>query len=674
MAGSSTDLVPVAKRSKVHHDGELRNLVALQHKTKTTIVETLTVLKDAGLLKEGVSRRDLQKASEHHSSQTTPYGKVVERMKLNATGLKYLDICNPFALLFYLSSMSVAFAALMTDAVARAGGRALRLIIYTDEMCPGNPYRPEKSRTLQCVYWAFADWPAHVLSRTFAWPCLCLIKSSTVANIEGGMSYVCRMLLRIFFPTGDGHSLSRGVMIPCGERSILVTGTFAGFLCDLKGHKENTEWKGYNGNVCCITCGNIDKRVRGGNPCTRDKLGLDHHNPADFVKRSNEEVFVIVDGLVESKKTLGNTAFKKEATDKGFTLCPNGILLDESLRDIYKPVDHTLRDWMHTMCSDGVANSCMGEVLNALTSKGFTLEFVRNFMMQCTLPSKYGKVHADWLKDSRVKTHTLTSFAGIVLTIVPIMFLFLCEFCGDRADLADIVELVKMLHFIMGILSTGPEEPMHHVNDLRNLLTNFHEQYVQLFDKLKPKLHHMHHIIDGMEWVGKLLACFVTERKHRMIKDAALHVFRYIEHTVLVDVVNKQCVQISNGFDLYKHTFLERPSPCAAQPDIFRSTVAILPCGRVSSKDVCVFDDMTCGRVLAFFLASEEYFVEVDVLNIVDDDVSLRHYESTGTRFIACARLVDACIWHFTSREGVIRICVPPILLLRNDKKLTLIE
>jgi hypothetical protein len=221
MAGSSTDLVPAAKRSKVHHDGELRNLVALQHKTKTTIVETLTVLKDAGLLKEGVSRRDLQKASEHHSSQTTPYGKVVERMKLNATGLKYLDICNPFALLFYLSSMSVAFAALMTDAVARAGGRALRLIIYTDEMCPGNPYRPEKSRTLQCVYWAFADWPAHVLSRTFAWPCLCLIKSSTVANIEGGMSYVCRMLLRIFFPTGDGHSLSRGVMIPCGERSIL---------------------------------------------------------------------------------------------------------------------------------------------------------------------------------------------------------------------------------------------------------------------------------------------------------------------------------------------------------------------------------------------------------------------------------------------------------------------
>ena len=244
MASSGTDLVPVAKRAKVHQGAELRDLAALTNKTRTSIVETLDVLKKAGLLNESVTRKELQAASEHHASQMTPYGKVVERLELNMPGLKFLDICNPFAFLYYLATISTAFATMMVDCTARAAGRGLRLVIYCDEMCPGNPFRPEKSRTLQCVYWAFVDWPAHVLSRTFAWPCLCLIRASIIAKIEGGMSYICRMLLRIFFQTGDGHSLSRGVMIPFGERSCLVTGTFAGFLCDLKGHKENTEWKG----------------------------------------------------------------------------------------------------------------------------------------------------------------------------------------------------------------------------------------------------------------------------------------------------------------------------------------------------------------------------------------------------------------------------------------------
>ena len=321
---------------------------------------------------------------------------------------------------------------------------------------------------------------------------------------------------------------------------------------------------------------------------------------------------------------------------------------------------------MHIFCSDGVANSCIGEVLNELADKGYSLDFVRGFMMKCTLPSKYGKAHEDWLRDSRVKTHTLTSFAGVMLTVVPIIFLFLCEFCEDSADLADIMDIVKTLHFICGILSTGPEVPMIHISELRTLISNFHAKFVLLFEKLKPKLHHMHHVIDAMEWLGKLLGCFVTERRHRAVKDAALHVFRYMEHTVLVDIVNKHCEQIVNGFDLFQHTFLERPSKCKMQPDISRSSVAVLPSGRVSSKDVCFFDDMTCGRVLGFFLVNAEYFVEVELLNIVDNDPSLRTYAATTTRFIPCRNLVDSCIWHFTSRDNIIRVCVPPILLLRR--------
>ena len=52
--------------------------------------------------------------------------------------------------------------------------------------------------------------------------------------------------------------------------------------------------------------------------------------------------------------------FGELETRLGFNHCENGLLLDTTIRVIYKPVDHTLRDWMHTFCSDGVANSAVG--------------------------------------------------------------------------------------------------------------------------------------------------------------------------------------------------------------------------------------------------------------------------------------------------------------------------
>ena len=61
-------------------------------------------------------------------------------------------------------------------------------------------------------------------------------------------------------------------------------------------------------------------------------------------------------------------------------------------------------------------------------------------------------------------------------------------------------------------------------------------------------------------YVGKLLSCFVNERKHKCVKDIALHVLWSFEHTVIHDVVNQQMEQLINGVDIYKDKFLVRPS------------------------------------------------------------------------------------------------------------------
>ena len=73
-----------------------------------------------------------------------------------------------------------------------------------------------------------------------------------------------RIVLNIFF-SSVGHSFARGVHINCPQGGYVVTAIFAGFLADLLGHKEITDWKGSNGVRCCFTCGNVVNCLRSSN-------------------------------------------------------------------------------------------------------------------------------------------------------------------------------------------------------------------------------------------------------------------------------------------------------------------------------------------------------------------------------------------------------------------------
>lgn len=655
MAGSSTDVLAKRPRTDVN---TRTSLLSTSKQTKTALLSTLQSLKDHGMLDVDVSRGDLKRAAEHHANQQTPYGAVVQKIELNAPRLKYLDIVHPFAFLYYLTKISAHFAQLMYEC-CRDNVNPLRLIVYADEMTPGNPFRPEKTRTLQCIYWAFVDWPAHVLCRTFAWPVLCLIRSPIVASIDGGMSYIVRMILRIFFPL-TGHSLKTGIYLAYDSIRYTLTAKFMGFLCDLKGHKENTEWVGYNGNHCCLSCLNVDKRIHG----THDVgvVGLDCPDPTKFVRCTNEELYASVDELVDRVAAEPGKLAALQ-TEYGFNICLNGILFDKDIRDLYKPVDHTLRDWMHTLVGDGVANTVIGEILSEMKRLSYPMDTVRAFLTECTLPTKYGTARSEWLKDSRIKMHTLSSFSGIVLSLVPILYLYMASFCNDDPRLANHFECLTTLHFVLGILATGTDKPMEHLDDLKKLFPELHEKVLKITAHYKPKLHHMHHIIDHMEYLGKLVSCFVTERKHRQIKDAALHVFRYMEHTVLIDVVNQMCHQVTEGHDLFSKMFLVKPRACKHQPDVLSSSNAVLECGLVAKRDILIFEDWVVGQALGFFLISDVHFVEIRVFPAVNGDTSLRDTSNEECVFKECRHVVDACVWHATETDHQIRMCIPPILL-----------
>ena len=655
-AGSSNDAVAPAKEARF--SGELgRAVAAHSHTTKTAAVKLLTTLQQHGIVDVNVSERQLRKdihnCSEEHAKQVTDYGPIIQRVHLGHPKMKYWEVCHPFAFLWYLTSISSSFAQIMKTAID--GGNPLRLVIYMDEMNPGNPFRPEKSRTMQCIYWCFVDWPAWMLTRTFAWPCLSVIRSTIVESIEGGMSFFVKPILNLFFPE-EGHSFARGVQVVYKGTMVLTKSIFAGFLCDLKGHKENTGWLGYNGLVCCLNCENLRKNTRGQHTHV---IGLDCSDRSRFVSRTNEDVWAIIDELKDAKPRLRPTPFKQLETDRGFHYVPNGVLGDPSMRRIYRPMDHTLRDWMHTLTGDGQANTTIGETLHAIRPHGLSNDRLIQFMMLVHVPHKTPKPCADWLKACRIKEHTITSFSGVVLTLVPIIYMFLEEFCKNVPALKEIFECFQTLWYIIGLLQSGPDRSVQFKDKLCELFQLHHAQFVKLYTGLKPKLHHMHHIIDHMEWVGKLLSCFVTERKHRVIKDIALHVFRNLEHTVIHDVVNQQIEQMIHGVDIFKEMFLVSPHTIngddgtAAQS----SKKAVLPCGLVRAGDIVMFRDSSCGRVLKFWELQGAMFVSVDEFEIVGGDVSRLAEDRSSLKFQAAEDLVEPLLYFYPAPNVINVAC-----------------
>lgn len=213
----------------------------IQCGTKTGLITAIGHLQEAGWLKPAVvkaqmsnTRQRLSNAVKKHADAQTPYGPVLQRMPMPLDKLPLWSYVHPMALLHYLTSISVCFASVMES----LAGSTARLIIYIDEICPGNPLRPEKSRTLQAIYWALADWPQHVLQRTACWPVFGTIRSDLVKDLPGQVAGLMVMVLKVFFPD-HGPSLSNGIYLCRGTVRFVLKICFYGFLADEKGTQRN---------------------------------------------------------------------------------------------------------------------------------------------------------------------------------------------------------------------------------------------------------------------------------------------------------------------------------------------------------------------------------------------------------------------------------------------------
>ena len=132
--------------------GDVRTL--LRCGTKTGMCTALETLQRAGLLCTNDSNRKLrwtlQNASVQHGNYVTAYGTVIQKVDLGIPSVEQWEYCNPLAYLRYISTLNNAFGEVMKSCIEK--GVPLTMILYLDELCPGNPFRPEKGRKVLGVY------------------------------------------------------------------------------------------------------------------------------------------------------------------------------------------------------------------------------------------------------------------------------------------------------------------------------------------------------------------------------------------------------------------------------------------------------------------------------------------------------------------------------------------
>ena len=236
---------------------------------KTSLAGTLKRLHDGGLLEGPVKslrtiRGNLQRINATHADARTPYGTVVKIMAVPGENFKFEYVC-PFAYLHHMCTLSSEFTTIMKS--CSESGNPLRIVLYADSICPGNPFRPEKSRTVQCIYWTIIDWPPWMLQRSGLWPVFGFIRDTILNSIDGGLGKVMGLILRLmFFPSGVAPSFQTGIVLPGG---FMVTAMFAGFLADLVAHKDLFQFKGASGFKFCFECGNVVNRRYVDSPCGR---------------------------------------------------------------------------------------------------------------------------------------------------------------------------------------------------------------------------------------------------------------------------------------------------------------------------------------------------------------------------------------------------------------------
>ena len=171
--------------------------------SQAALAEILTAVRDSGELPQATSKATVKRRRDNGISVDTPYGPLVHMKTLVSKDGSALDVpfANPAAWLYHTSRNCPRMMSLFNSASKHANhiNQPWRLMLYCDEVSPGNQLKVHNRRKLQCVYYSVQEFGGYELTQEYAWSVLTCIRTDLVNKLQDGMSPIFQALCQLFF-------------------------------------------------------------------------------------------------------------------------------------------------------------------------------------------------------------------------------------------------------------------------------------------------------------------------------------------------------------------------------------------------------------------------------------------------------------------------------------------
>ena len=279
--------------------------------------------------------------------------------------IKKFPIVSPLVLLGHLVAHVPSFARFFSGQLVKHPNnidQKWRLVIYSDEIVPGNVIKPRNDRKLVALYFSFEEFDTGT-SCEDCWFVLTCIRSNALKDIKDGWSQVFRVAVEKFFESP--LNVANGVMLHIQDHGPHLLFCKVGLVIgDEQAIKNCWSSKGASGTMPCFFCQNIT--LRGLDLWANDATGhLRSHTEVDMSKlqfHSDRSLKERVQFLKDQHGQVSSAAFAKIEQSLGLNFAPAGALYSDSFWNLLEggPITVTQYDWMHTLLVSGAWNNEAG--------------------------------------------------------------------------------------------------------------------------------------------------------------------------------------------------------------------------------------------------------------------------------------------------------------------------
>ena len=205
----------------------------------------------------------MKEATRHYLSSMDAYGKLLMQVQVATVdgNTKPIWIANVLSLLAGAYRQGGAWAAMLQRVHGQRPSSYTtpwRLLLYADEVVPGNSLAHRQERKTHAIYASFAEFH-NLLSCEDAWFIVAMLRSPEVSDIQASIGQVFAKILESIFlsPAADPRT---GLCLPHlsdSAQDLKLFFTMGGWLQDGLSMKLTFSTKGDSGDKFCMLCNNI---------------------------------------------------------------------------------------------------------------------------------------------------------------------------------------------------------------------------------------------------------------------------------------------------------------------------------------------------------------------------------------------------------------------------------